>query len=108
MNNLLEDVAALTDVSENTLRKFMPVITSSIGHSIFEGLCRNENIIEVDIEIGRLILKVEDEGVRYRFVPSKELEKTIVTSIKTHSSPILDKLETNLQQKLDCAYKEFI
>lgn len=108
MSNLLEEVSVLTDVSEATLRKFIPIIDHCIGHLVYEGICEKQEIIEIDLEIGRIDVKVGHDGLKYKFIPSKELERLIVNSITTKSSPILTKLEKNLQDKIDKSYKELL
>lgn len=108
MSNLLYDVSVLTDVSEKTLKKFLPVITQCVGHSIYEGLCTKQEIVEVDLDIGILKVKASHDGIHYKFVPSKELEKLIMQAVTTRTSPLLTKLENNLQDKIDRSYKELL
>lgn len=108
MINLIEDLSILTDVSEPTLKKFIPVIGYCIGHALHEGICSRADITTIDLGIGELKLKVYSDGVRYKFVPSAALEKIIVSTIKNNSSPLLDKIDSNLQEKIDRAYKELI
>lgn len=108
MANVLEEVSVLTDVSENTLKKFIPTIDYCISHMIYEGICEKRDIIEIDLEIGQLDVKICLDGIHYRFLPSKELEKLIVQAVKTKTSPVLAKLEKNLQDKIDRAYKELL
>jgi hypothetical protein len=108
MVNLIEDVSKLTDVSEKTLNKFIPVCTYSIGHAVYESYCCKQSITEIDIGVGQIDIKVEDNTIKYRFVPSKELEKTLIQTVTTKSSPLIVKLDNNLQDKIDRAYKELI
>lgn len=108
MNNIIEDVNILTDVSENTLKKFVPVINYSIAHSVHEALTRKENIVSIDLEIGELDIRVDAEGIRYRFTPSKDLELLVKKTVTSKTSPIITKLENNLQNKIDRAYKELL
>ena len=108
MTNLLNDISVLTNVSESTLKKFTPIINNCIGHAVHETECAKEDITKIDLSIGQLIIKISYDGIHYRFVPSKELENILVKTVTTGSSPILDKLETNLQQKIDRTYKELL
>ena len=108
MSNILKDITTLTDVPENTLKKFIPIINACIGHSVHEGICMQTESIEIDLEIGKLCIRVDSVGIKYKFVPSKELEKLLVTTVTTNTSPILATLECNLQQKIERAYKELL
>ena len=108
MVNLIKDVSVLTDVSENTLNKFVPLCQYCIGHAIHEAECIRSDIAEIELGFGELHIKFDEDCVRYRFIPSKELEKTIVKTLTTHNSPIILKLESNLQEKIDRTYKELL
>ena len=108
MIKLIDDVETLTNVSEKLLKKFIPVINYSISHAVHEEQCQQHPVTEVDVGIGQLHIKVEDTGIRYRFVPSKELEKLILQTVCSRTSPIITKLEHNLQEKIERSYKELL
>lgn len=108
MTELINDVAKLTDVSSKTLAKFIPVSNYSIGHAVHESWCRQSDLTEIDLGYGELHIKIDDNGIRYKFIPSKELEKILVKTITTKQSPIIDKIDKDLQEKIDRAYKELI
>ena len=108
MINLIEDTAKLTDVSSKTLLKFIPIFNYSIGHAVHESCCARSTVTEIDLGYGELHIRIEDEGIRYKFIPSKELEKILVKTVTTKQSPIIDKIDKDLQEKIDLAYKELI
>ena len=108
MTNLIKDVSLLTDVSENTLKKFLNVSDYVIGHCIYESLCRKEDVVSIDIGVGQLDIKIDENKLHYRFIPSKDLEKLIIQTVTTNSSPMLTKLDNKLQEKIDRAYKELL
>ena len=51
-------------------------------------------------DMKQTLIKAEGAGLRYRFIPSPELETLLKTAIKTNTSPILTKLDKNLQEKI--------
>ena len=106
--NLIEDVAILTDVSEKTLNKFIPIIDYAICHAIHESQCAHESLTDIDLGYGTLTLKLTNDELWYKFTPSKELEKMILLTLTTHKSPIVNKIENDLQDKIDRAYKELL
>lgn len=108
MVNLVKDISVLTDVTENTLNKFIPICQYCIGHAVHEAQTTMSDIVEIDLGFGELHIKLEDNCVRYRFIPSSDLEKSIVTTISTRNSPIISKLESNLQERIDRSYKELL
>ena len=108
MTNLIKDVSLLTDVSENTLNKFIPVCNYCIGHAVHECECLQEHIAEVNLGFGELHIKLDEGSIKYRFIPSKELENLLIKTVTQHNSPIIAKLECNLQEKIDRVYKELL
>ena len=108
MITLTEDLSLLTNVSEQTLKKFIPFINYSICHAVFEDECENNSVTEIDLGFGVLLLKNEGSTLRYRFIPSKELEKNLIQTVARKTSPIIQKAEDNLQDKLQKAYKELL
>lgn len=108
MNNLIQDISVLTDVSESTLKKFIPIVNSCIGHTVHESRCCNKEVSEIDLGFGELHLKVDPSGIRYKFIPSKELEKLIVKTLSSKQSPISITIEKNLEEKILRAFKELL
>ena len=108
MTNLIEDLAVLTDVQETLLRKFAPIAIYSIGHAVHESRCCKEDITIIDLSIGELHIKVEEDTLRYRFVPSKELDKTLKTTLQSKESPIVARVNASLQEKIERSYKELL
>lgn len=108
MQSLIDDISLLTDVSENTLNKFLPVVISSIGHAVHEATCSKQDTTEIDIGFGELHIKIEHDTVKYRFIPSKTLEKTVINTLLTKESPIVTKINNSLQEKIDRTYKELL
>ena len=109
MIDLINDLSILTDVSDKTLNKFVPVSNYCIGHAVHESQCKHEDVVEIDIGIGELHLKLEDGcGIKYRFVPSKELESILIKTVTSKTSPIITKIDSQLQEKIDRAYKDLL
>lgn len=108
MNVLSSDLSVLTGVSEATIKKFIPLCNYVIGHTVHEQQCKSDELSEVDLGIGILKILVDDTHIKYRFVPDKELESMILQTIKTRRSPILTKLDCNLNDKLQKTYKELL
>lgn len=108
MTNLIKDISTLTDVTENTLNKFTSICTHCISHAVHESDCLHEDTTKIDIGFGELHIKIDEESIRYKFIPSKELEHSLIRTVTTHTSPIITTLETNLQEKIDRTYRELL
>lgn len=108
MTNIVEDISTLSNVSEKTLEKFIDIGDCCICHSILEEIQNKNDIVQIDIGIGELTIKIECSQIKYKFVPSKKLEKMIVTTVTTNESPIVSNIDKNLQEKIDRTYKELL
>ena len=108
MTNLQNDLCTLTNISENTLKKLIPISTYCIGHAVAETHAERREITEIDLGFGELDIRVVENQIKYRFIPSKELEDCLVRTVTTGCSPIITTLDTKLQEKIDKVYKELI
>lgn len=108
MNDLIKDISILTDVSENTLNKFIPVCNYCIGHAVHESECLKSFISEIDLGFGELHIKIDEGEIKYKFIPSNDLEKLLIKTVTQHCSPVISKLESNLQEKIERSYKELL
>lgn len=108
MTNLIEDVSALTEVTEATLEKLLKVSTHCIGHAVHESICEKQEITKIDLGIGELTIRVSTEGIQYRFVPSTSLEKLLVQTVTSKTSPMVIQIENKLQDKINKTYKEVL
>ena len=108
MKKLLEDVSLLSGVSETTLKKFIKLSDYAIGHALHESLKAKEEFLTIDIGAGELQIKCTYDNIRYRFIPSEELSDILSKTVVTGVSPVATRLEENLQEKIDKAYKELL
>ena len=108
MTKLIEDLSILTNVQEATLRKFLPTSIYCIGHAVHEGQKTGEEVTCIDIGFGELHIKVQGDLIKYKFIPSTELENTVSKTVLTNTSPIALKLDNSLQTKIDKAYKDIM
>lgn len=108
MTNLIEDISTLTEVTEKTLEKLVNVSNYCISHAIHEAHCEKRDLTTIDLGIGELTIRFIEQGIQYRFVPSDVLEKMIVQTVVGKTSPMITRVETKLQDKIDKAYKEVL
>ncbi len=108
MNNLLDDIANLTNVSKLSLEKLLECAKLSISHSVFEARIDNNTLVEMDIGLGILYIKYDEAEIKYKFIPHKDLEEEVAATIRTKKSPIITKLDTSLKERIENAYKDLL
>lgn len=108
MNNLLNDISTLTNIPFYILNELSDKSILSISHSVYEGLLENEPLTEIDIGIGTLYIKLEDANIKYKFIPSKKLEKEVAETISSKQSPLVKEVDDSFRSKIDYAYKKLL
>ena len=106
--NLTKDLSALTGLSVTSLNAVMGRANMCVAHDVYEGVITDENEIEIDIGIGTLTVKVCDDVLKYRFVPSKALEQSLIDVVNKKTSPLLEMANDTLRERIKRTYKEIV
>ena len=108
MNSLVKDLSTITTIPEATLSALIDKSTNILCHNVLESILKNENHIDLDIGIGTLHIAVEQDSIKYKFIPYKKLERAIIQAVETKESPLVNSLESLLSEKIQKAYKELM
>ena len=105
---LIDDVSNLLNVNQRMLGKIVDASMYSINDSVKEVIVKNENVCEIDIGIGDLIIGVYDNDLKFKFIPSAKLRESVISTIKNEENMLDVKLEENLANKLERIYKDIL
>lgn len=108
MNNVIEDVSKLTTISVSSLKDLMTKFEMCITHSVLEAKLNNEDIAVIDIGIGKLSVKITDDELAYKFIPSSKLEASLITALQEKKSPVIDAVEDSLTERILSVYKDLL
>lgn len=108
MYSLIEDLSTLTTIPVAALLKLNNKINYCICEDVVDSQLKGENLTQVDIGIGELQIYVEGEDLKYRFIPSKDLDTGVKTSILEKKSPLMERAEDLLVKRVIKTYKDFI
>lgn len=108
MNNLISDVSRLSNIPVATLSKIQDLEKILIAQYISESILTDESITEIDTGLGKLLIQISDSDIRYKFIPSKALDQQLINTVNSKTSPLIDKLENSIQEKIMRTYKEMI
>ena len=106
--NLLKDIQNITQISSKVLQKLNVISEFIICDDINELDILGENILEVDIGIGKLTFIVNEDSIQYDFCPSEVFEKHIVSTLEDKVNPVIVSSENALNKKLFNTYKELL
>lgn len=102
---LTKDLSIITNVPHATMESLFSKIPTLIAHSIYEAMVAEEDETTIDVGFGSLVASITDDEVRMRFVPYRKLEQMIQETLETKTDPMIAKLEENLKEKIESAYK---
>ena len=108
MSNILTDLATLTTIPLASLERLSDLAMSCICHSVEESFIEGETITTIDIGIGKLGIKLENNTILYKFIPSIEFESNIKQTVLSGKSPLTLQVEATLKDKITKTYKDFI
>lgn len=108
--NIIDDVSSICNLPNDVLIRLSYVVNCIIADSICDSLPDKD--FEFDIGIGKIYITIEEnkacKSVRYRFIPSKELEDSINSVVKSRRSPLTKAVENSLQNKVFNTYKDLM
>jgi hypothetical protein len=108
MQNLINDLSTLTNIPLDIWEKFVDIAEMDIAHCAFETISSKEKSFSIDIGLGILYIKYEEDNIKYKFIPHKSLEREVENALTCKSSPLVDIATKKLTTRLNNAYKEFI
>lgn len=106
--NLNNELSILTQVPVNILDKLSNTSKKCILHNIHQCCLEGNDCLEVDIVYGKILFYIDDENIVYRFIPSKDFEKSIINTIESQEDPLILDIEQSLKKKILNVYKELI
>lgn len=104
--NLIEDLASLTNIESNVLTKIISKSDYCFSDYINEAYLQGSNTICVNIGFGKIIISIENNSVKYKFIPSENLEKIIIDTLNNDSNMLEFELSKSAVDKLLNNYKE--
>lgn len=106
--NIIKDLKSLTNISESILNKLTDISSWIICNNIEENIRDSNDFLELDIGIGVLIINTVEDNIKYKFIPSKQLENGVRDTLCNHKNPLTLNLEQSLAKKITSVYKELM
>lgn len=106
--NLLEDISTITTLPLKTLSKLSDKSIECICNSVYESKLVDEPVSVIDIGIGKLNIIVKQDSISYNFIPSKDLDTKVKTTIIKNVNPLVKTIEEGLASRILNTYKDLI
>ena len=105
MTKLINDLATVTGLSKLSLEDLSDKSQACICHAIKESLVAQNPITEVDVGIGVLYIKIDNDEVKYKFILSKKFDNNVSFTVMNKESPLIIDLDKSLKLRIEKAYK---
>ena len=108
MYKIKEDLNKTTNLSYELMDRVTNKIKYFICDDILDSLLGENDTTEIDIGIGTLVIYVDktNNAIKYKFVPSKELEDSINYTVVELKSPLKERASKGLSSRVGEIYKE--
>ena len=107
MSKINCDVSKLTTIPEKALDKLNDKILYSICEEVAENILQDKSITELDFGLYKLYIKHDDPSqVKFKVVPSEELQKEVINTITKRRNLLEDTLNNALVKKFLEVYKD--
>ena len=105
MDNI-KDLSVLTTIDEDSLQKLFEKYKQIIYHNIFENIKSNKEEFYIDIEFGNLYIRLENDEIKFKFVPDENFQNTIFDIVLNKKDPLTENIEKTLRNRIMDTYKE--
>ena len=103
---MYDELSTLTTIPVTYIKRIFDTLIYSIGYEFMLKLKSGNDISEFDIGIGKLIICIENNEIKYKFIPSDKFEKELIDVYNGKESLLVKKLEESLSNKAINSYKE--
>lgn len=108
MNNINEDISILTTIPKYALDRISLLSKYCVCHYLEDTKLKKEEVTSIDIGLGELLIKEEQDTIRYKFIPARSLEKAIIETLKTGESPLINEAENIFIDRIIHTYKDLL
>ena len=104
--DILDDICTITTIPTASMNKLFNKIEWCICNSVEESKLSGDNITELDIGIGTLIISIIDNSIQYKFIPSNKLEKGLIDTVIYGKNPLVVNLEDTFANRIVKTFKD--
>lgn len=105
-----ENISKLSAIPVKSIEQLSRYINSIHSHDLVTQMMddKSANIFEIQLFEGTLMLQIIDDSIKYKFIPSEEFSKTILDTVLSKKSLLVNELDKKLQRILQKAYKDVL
>ena len=108
MDTIETKLSVLSSIPEKSLVHLHTYITNMHSHEIATQMLEGKTIFELAIFEGTLYITLEDDNVRYKFIPNDEFNKMVTETIINKKSLLVENISSRLKDTLVNTYKDLL
>jgi len=108
MVKLSLQLSKLSDIPEPSIEKLLGLVNGIVALSVYDNMLDNEEVTEIDLGFGTLNILSVNEGIKFRYVPSKNIQDDLTKIINGKEPSTLRKLEKYAIKQITELYKDLI
>lgn len=108
MYSLQNDLKTLTNISSDVIDKLVNKILYIICDDVLDTHLNNNTVTDIDTGIGVLSICVDNNQIKYRFIPSTIVESAVKNTIVDLKSPVKERASKTLASKINEIYEELL
>jgi len=101
-----EDLSKLTTINQLSINRLFDKINWIISDAVEQAELAGDDVIELDLGFGLVIVSLEDNCIKYKFKPSKSLEESIIDTVVNGKNQLTFTIENTLVSKITNVYKD--
>lgn len=106
MDGIIKNISTLTSIPVSALDRLVDISNHCISNSFYHSLISDSDITEIDLGIGVLMIKKDNDALKFKFVPSAKLREELTEVLKTKKSTLTKVLEDSLKEAVTNTYKD--
>lgn len=104
--NIVQDISTITTIPTASLHKLFDKVGWCICNGVEESRLNGDDVTEINLDFGTLLISVENNQIQYKFIPSSKLEKGLIDTIINKKNPLTVKLEDTFANRILKTYKD--
>lgn len=106
MKDTIKDLSTTTTIPYFTLRKLADRFSAVISYNVGESQLSGDDVCELDIGIGTLLISLNSDEIKYKFIPSKKLSESVIDAVQNNNFELVTDMEDSLRKKVMNTYKD--
>ena len=106
--DVIEKSSALSGVSIKALSKLKNYINMIHSDDIYLDMRDGKSVFEIDTFEGTILIKHENNEIKYKFIPSAEFNKLVANTIETRTSSLVKSLDSSVVNAMSNIYENLL